>query len=574
MKKVLGYLKPYIGRMSLGLTIKFTGTIMDLFIPWILAHIIDYIIPKQNVMSIVSWGGLMIICSILGVTFNIVANRMAAKVARDTTQRVRYDLFVKISHLSSAQVDEFGIPSLISRMTTDTYNVHSMIGMMQRIGIRAPIIVIGGIFVTLTLDFYLTLVLIAILPLLGLLVYFITLKSLPLYKEQQSAIDRLIRKVRENIVGIRVIKALSKSDYEIEHFKEVNSDAVKKEKKAGMTSAIINPAMSMLLNLGLVCIIIVGAYRVNLGLTEVGKIIAFLSYFTIILNAMMAITRVFVVLSKASASANRIADVLDTEKDLIKQDDVTEYNKEVKSDYHIEFNNVSFSYNSVENNISNINFKLKRGESLGIIGSTGSGKTTIINLLMRFYDVSEGEILIDGQNIKSFEKNALNEKFGVVFQNDTIFEDTILENITLGRKIDLEQVKEAALHAQAAPFIENIENTYDAKLDIRGANLSGGQKQRILIARALVGRPEILILDDSSSALDYKTDANLRKEIRENYGETTTIIVAQRVSSIMNSDHILVLEDGEVIGYGTHDELINTCEIYKEISNSQMSEEY
>lgn len=574
MKKVLGYLKPYIGRMSLGLTIKFTGTIMDLFIPWILAHIIDYIIPKQNVMSIVSWGGLMIICSILGVTFNIVANRMAAKVARDTTQRVRYDLFVKISHLSSAQVDEFGIPSLISRMTTDTYNVHSMIGMMQRIGIRAPIIVIGGIFVTLTLDFYLTLVLIAILPLLGLLVYFITLKSLPLYKEQQSAIDRLIRKVRENIVGIRVIKALSKSDYEIEHFKEVNSDAVKKEKKAGMTSAIINPAMSMLLNLGLVCIIIVGAYRVNLGLTEVGKIIAFLSYFTIILNAMMAITRVFVVLSKASASANRIAEVLDTEKDLIKQDDVTEYNKEVKSDYHIEFNNVSFSYNSVENNISNINFKLKRGESLGIIGSTGSGKTTIINLLMRFYDVSEGEILIDGQNIKSFEKNALNEKFGVVFQNDTIFEDTILENITLGRKIDLEQVKEAALHAQAAPFIENIENTYDAKLDIRGANLSGGQKQRILIARALVGRPEILILDDSSSALDYKTDANLRKEIRENYGETTTIIVAQRVSSIMNSDHILVLEDGEVIGYGTHDELINTCEIYKEISNSQMSEEY
>lgn len=577
MKKILGYLKPYIGRMSFGIIIKFIGTIMDLFIPWILAHIIDYIIPMQDIKLIFVWGGLMVICSILGVTLNIVANRMAAKVARDTTQRIRHDLFERISYLSSTQVDDFGIPSLISRMTTDTYNVHNMLGMMQRIGIRAPILVIGGIFVTSTLDLYLTLVLVAILPMLGFLVYFITKRSLPLYKEQQSSVDRLIRKVRENIVGIRVIKALSKTDYEIEQFKDVNLDVVKKEKRAGMTTAVINPSMSLLLNLGLVCIIVVGAFRVNMGLTEVGKIIAFLTYFTIILNAMMAVTRVFVVLSRASASANRIKEVLDTEKDLVKQDiDVTD-NSDVnsstgKSDYHIEFNNVSFSYNSVENNLSNINFKLKRGESLGIIGSTGSGKTTIINLLMRFYDVNTGEILIDGQNIKSIDKYTLNEKFGIVFQNDTIFEDTILENITLGRKINLEQVKEASVYAQASNFIENIDGNYDAKLDIRGANLSGGQKQRILIARALAGRPEILILDDSSSALDYKTDANLRKEIRDNFKETTTIVVAQRVSSIMSSDHILVLEDGEIIGYGTHEDLINTCEIYKEISGSQMSE--
>ncbi len=572
MKKILGYLKPYIGRMSFGIIIKFIGTIMDLFIPWILAHIIDYIIPMQDIMLIFAWGGLMIVCSILGVTLNIVANRMAAKVARDTTQRIRFDLFEKISYLSSTQVDDFGIPSLISRMTTDTYNVHNMLGMMQRIGIRAPILVIGGIFVTSTLDLYLTLVLVAILPMLGILVYFVTKRSLPLYKEQQGAIDRLIRKVRENIVGIRVIKALSKTDYEAEQFKDVNLDVVKKEKRAGMITAVINPSMSLLLNLGLVCIIVVGAFRVNMGLTEVGKIIAFLTYFTIILNAMMAVTRVFVVLSRASASANRIKEVLDTEKDLVKQDiDVTN-NLTGKSDYHVEFNNVSFSYNSVENNLSNINFKLKRGESLGIIGSTGSGKTTIINLLMRFYDVNTGEILIDGQNIKSLDKSTLNEKFGIVFQNDTIFEDTILENITLGRKINLEQVKEASVYAQASDFIENIDGNYDAKLDIRGANLSGGQKQRILIARALAGRPEILILDDSSSALDYKTDANLRKEIRDNFKETTTIVVAQRVSSIMNSDHILVLEDGEIIGYGTHEDLINTCEIYKEISISQMSE--
>lgn len=568
MKRIFGYLKPYIGRMTFGFVIKFIGTIMDLCLPWILAYIIDYIIPTKNINLIFIWGGLMIVCSILGVTLNITANRMAAKVARNATENIRHDLFEKISYLSSYQVDNFGVPSLISRMTTDTYNVHSMLGMMQRVGTRAPILLIGGIFVTSTLDIYLTLVLVAVLPLIALMVYFVTKKSIPLYKEQQISVDKLIRKVRENIVGIRVIKALSKSEYEKEHFKEINLEVVKKEKKAGMTTAIIDPSMSLLLNLGLVCIILVGAYRVNLGLTEVGKIIAFLTYFTIILNAMLAITRVFIAFSKASASANRISEVLDTPEDLAKENIDS-----IKSDYHIEFNNVSFSYNNVENNLTDINFKLKRGESLGIIGSTGSGKTTIINLLMRFYDINIGEILINGQNIKSIDKSALSKKFGIVFQNDTIFEDTIFENITLGRKIDIEQVKNASLYAQASTFIENIEDEYNARLDIRGANLSGGQKQRILIARALAGNPEILILDDSSSALDYKTDAMLRKEINNNFSETTTIIVAQRVSSVMSLDHILVLEDGEIIGYGSHDELINTCDVYKEISQSQMGGE-
>lgn len=568
MKRIFGYLKPYIGRMTFGFVIKFIGTIMDLCLPWILAYIIDYIIPTKNINLIFIWGGLMIVCSILGVTLNITANRMAAKVARNATENIRHDLFEKISYLSSYQVDNFGVPSLISRMTTDTYNVHSMLGMMQRVGTRAPILLIGGIFVTSTLDIYLTLVLVAVLPLIALMVYFVTKKSIPLYKEQQISVDKLIRKVRENIVGIRVIKALSKSEYEKEHFKEINLEVVKKEKKAGMTTAIIDPSMSLLLNLGLVCIILVGAYRVNLGLTEVGKIIAFLTYFTIILNAMLAITRVFIAFSKASASANRISEVLDTPEDLAKENIDS-----IKSDYHIEFNNVSFSYNNVENNLTDINFKLKRGESLGIIGSTGSGKTTIINLLMRFYDINIGEILINGQNIKSIDKSALSKKFGIVFQNDTIFEDTIFENITLGRKIDIEQVKNASFYAQASTFIENIEDEYNARLDIRGANLSGGQKQRILIARALAGKPEILILDDSSSALDYKTDAMLRKEINNNFSETTTIIVAQRVSSVMSLDHILVLEDGEIIGYGSHDELINTCDVYKEISQSQMGGE-
>ena len=568
MKKILGYLKPYIGRMSFGFLIKFFGTIMDLCLPWILAYIIDFIIPTKKINLIFTWGGLMIVCSIFGVSFNIIANRMAARVSRNATENIRHDLFEKISQLSSAQVDNFGIPSLISRMTTDTYNVHHMLGMMQRMGVRAPILLIGGILVTSTLDIYLTLVLIAVLPFIALAVYVVTKKSIPMYKEQQIAVDKLVRKVRENIVGIRVIKALSKTEYEKKQFKEINSEVIKKEKKAGITTAIVNPLMSLLLNLGLVFIILVGAYRVNLGLTEVGKIIAFLTYFTIILNAMLAVTRIFIIFSKASASANRISEVLNTLDDLVKEN----IDKK-QSNYHIEFNNVSFSYNNNENNLTNISFKLKRGESLGIIGSTGSGKTTIINLLMRFYDIKTGEILIDGQNIKSMDKSVLNKKFGIVFQNDTIFEDTILENIRLGRNIDVEQVKNSSKYAHASSFIEKIKDGYNAKLDIKGANLSGGQKQRILIARALAGSPEILILDDSSSALDYKTDSLLRKAISNNFSDTTTIIIAQRVSSVMNLDHILVLEDGEVIGYGNHQKLIDSCDIYKEISQSQMGGE-
>lgn len=568
MKKVLSYLRPYLSKMTFGFTVKFVGSIMDLFLPWILAYIIDEVVRTKNIKQVLFWGMIMILCSLCAVSFNIIANRMAARVSSDTTRAVRHDLFVKVSNLSSAQVDNFGIPSLISRLTTDTYNIHQMIGMMQRIGIRAPILIIGGIIITSTLDFSLTLVLIATLPFIALVVAIVTKKSIPMYKEQQIATDKLVRKVRENIVGIRVIKALSKTNYENEQFRKINLEVVKKEKKAGITTAIINPSMSLILNIGLVCIIIVGAYRVNAGLSEVGKIIAFLSYFTIILNAMIAITRIFVIFSKASASANRIREVLETEEDL----HIVPI-KENNSEYHIEFNNVSFSYNKIENNLTNINFKIKKGESLGIIGSTGSGKTTIINLLMRFYDVDSGEIFINGTNIKSINKSILSKKFGVVFQNDTIFEDTIRENISLGREISAEDIQNAARLAQATDFIEGLNDKYNSKLAIKGANLSGGQKQRILISRALAGKPEILILDDSSSALDYKTDSMLRKGILNNFKDTTTIIIAQRVSSIMSLSHILVLEDGEMIGYGTHDELLNNCEIYREISKSQMGGE-
>lgn len=565
MKGILKYIKPYILQMVLGLIIKFTGTIMDLCLPWILAYMIDDIIPQNNVNLIFIYGVIMVICSIIAVTNNIIANRMASRVARDVTREIRHDLFVKISYFSNTQIDKYTIPSLISRMTSDTYNIQRLIGVMQRLGVRAPILLIGGVIVTLTLEPVLSLVLIATLPFVGIMVYYVSKKGVPYYSEFQMYVDKLVRIVRENIIGIRVIKALSKTEYEKSRFEKINKDTSDKEKKASIVMGISSPMMNFILNLGLSIVIIVGAFRVNSGTTEPGKIVAFLTYFTIILNAMLSITRMFVLYSKGSASAMRISEVLEEDEDIvIKNEDY------IESKYHIEFNNVSFSYNKDVNAISNINFKLKRGETLGIIGATGSGKTTIIKLLMKFYEVDEGKIRINGYDINGVDKNELHKKFGVAFQNDMIFENTIYENIKFGRDLRKEDIFRASEYAQAKEFIENLREKYNEHLTSKGSNLSGGQKQRVLISRALAKKPEILILDDSSSALDYKTDSLLRKAINDNFKDTTTIIVAQRISSIKNADKIIVLEEGKIIGYGNHDELIKDCYVYKEISDSQM----
>ena len=378
-----------------------------------------------------------------------------------------------------------------------------------------------------------------------------------------------MRMVREDIAGIRVIKALSKTDYEAEKFRTINREVVERERKNGMVMAIINPSMNILLNLGLVCVIIVGAIRVNNGASEVGKILAFTTYFTIILNAMMSISKMFAILSKAIASGSRISQVLECGEDMKVLADV--YGDKAAAE--IVFEHVSFSYlKQEEADIKDLSFSIQKGETLGIIGEIGSGKSTIINLMMRMYDADSGEIFIAGKNVQSYEPQALKEKFGVVFQNDTIFEDTIAGNVTLGREMDDLQVKEALLYARASEFVEGRDEKEAEALNIKGANLSGGQKQRVLIARALAAKPEILILDDSSSALDYKTDAMLRKGIKEHFQGTTLVIVAQRVNSIRNADHILVLEDGAAIGYGTHEELMEQCEVYREISNSQMGD--
>ena len=561
--------------MIVGFVIKFGGTLMDLLLPWILAHIIDEVVPQNNINKVLLWGVAMFFCALFAVLGNVIANRMAAAVARDATRVLRNDLFEKITSLSFNQMDSFTEASLISRMTSDTYNIHNVIGRMQRLGVRAPILLIGGIALTMTLDPILSLILVASLPLLGVVVFFVSKKGIPLYIEQQSTADLLVRKVRESIIGIRVIKALSKTDYEEQQFEKINAKVVSKEKKAAIVMAITNPVMNFLLNMGWVLLIIVGASRVNVGLTKPGTIIAFLTYFTIILNAMLSITNLFVLFSKATASANRIEEVLDTCEDLKQVEkvyDSSESNlyKKAEESYMIEFDHVSFSYNKNYNSIEGVSFTLKKGQTLGIIGATGSGKTTIINLLMRFYDVDSGLIKIDGKDIREYSHDEFYMMFGAVFQNDTLFEDTIYENINLGRDLSATQVEKAAEYAQILDHIKLMKNGFDADVSIKGANLSGGQKQRILIARALANHPKILILDDSSSALDYKTDAKLRNSIKKNFVDTTTLIVAQRVSSVMNSDMIIVVDEGKMVGKGTHEELLLTCQEYREISDLQL----
>ena len=566
MKHLYEYMKPYFPRMTLGLIIKFTGTIMDLLLPWILSHMIDEIAPQQNVSLIVKWGFIMVLCAVVAVITNIVANRMASWVATQCTRKIRHDLFVKISYLSCAQVDYYSIPSLESRLTSDTYNVHNFISRIQRIGIRAPILLTGGIIITLMLEPVLASVLIAILPFIGILVYNVSKKGIPLYTHLQKGVDSMVRIVRENITGIRVIKALSKTEREQERFRDINAEVARRETTAGITMSITNPMMNLFLNLGLTMVIIVGAYRVNAGLTQTGKIMAFLTYFTIILNAMLSITRMFVLMSRGSASANRIAEILDTPADL-----ELAMEAPIETDNHIEFDHVSFGYEkNRDHHISDISFSLKRGETLGIIGATGCGKSTVINLLMRLYDNDEGSIRIDGRKVASIPEEELHSKFGLVFQNDVLFADTIAENISFGRNLSMEEIEKAATHAQAMEFINSLPDRFNHMLTSKGTNLSGGQKQRVLVSRALAGNPEILILDDSSSALDYKTDSLLRQALREHYSNTTAIIIAQRISSIYHCDKILVLEEGRTIGYGTHEELMKTCDVYQEISQSQM----
>ena len=568
MGKLKAYLRPYWGFIILTVLIKLLGAVLELLIPYFMEIMIDYKVPAGLLGQIYLYGGLMILCALGCLGCNVLANRMSAISSGKITKALRHDLFQRLQGLSARQMDALTVSSAESRLTSDTYNVNQFLARIQRMGIRAPILLIGGISMMFAMDAGLSLVLVALLPVIAVVVYLVTKTSVPMYTRQQSVLDRVVRVVQENITGIRVIKALSKTDYEKQRFEEVNEELSDIGLRAGMVTGVTNPVASLVLRLGLTLVVLVGAYRVHDGVMEPGVIVAFLQYFTMILNAMLGVTRVFVMWSKGEASAKRIAQVMETEEDLT----VLPLEERVPLRApHIEFENVTFSYTGVGVNLENLSFRLERGQTLGILGPTGSGKSTILNLLLRLYDPDQGVVRIDGQDVRTIPYETLRQKFGVVFQNDFVTEGTIGHNIRFFRDIPEAQVEAAAENAQAH-FIAEKEGGMEAEVLVRGNNLSGGQKQRLLIARALAADPEILVLDDASSALDYATDAALRKALRENHRHTTTVVVAQRISSLRHADLILVLQDGQVIGAGSHEELMEACQEYRIIAHTQMGD--
>ncbi|MCM1191469.1 MAG: ABC transporter ATP-binding protein/permease [Butyrivibrio sp.] len=583
MGLILHYMKGHWKRIVSSVSLKTLAALGELMIPYILEHIIDDVVPTKDVLMVFAWGLAMIAAAFLVRTLNIQANHRACATGRDCIRSLRHDLFQKTINLSGAQFDRFGLPSLTSRMTSDSYNVQNFIVSMQAMGIRAPVMLLGGIVVTMTMDPALSGILCIMVPVLGVIIYTVTRHGIPLYDKVQRGVDGIVRVMRENITGIRVVKALSKEEYEKKRFDAANRDMTNADIKAGVTMAMPGPIMQLFLNIGLTLVVIVGARRVNSGVTKPGVILAFLTYFNMILQGVMGLNRIFMMMSKATASADRIRLILEAEDD----QPVLPFREEERlaTDAHIMFDHISFAYHENAGNqpseefaggvqekcLSDIHFSIGRGESLGVIGATGSGKTTILNLLMRFYDCNEGGVYIDGRDVRTYEKDDLRRKFGIALQNDTIFNDTLRENITFGRNVPETEMIHAAEIARLADFIEGLEGKYDYMADIKGANLSGGQKQRTLIARAVADKPEILILDDSSSALDYRTDAALRKSIQQDLGDSTLIMVAQRVSSIMNLTNILVLDEGKIIGYGNHEYLLQSCPVYRDIFEAQTS---
>lgn len=566
MKRIFRYLMPYRASIVLEMTIKILGTLAELLLPWMLQVILDEFVPQKRMDAILLWGAGMVVCAAGGLVFNIIANRMSTGISRRVTEHIRFDLFRRVLRLSSEQVDTFTTPSLISRLTSDTYHVHEMIDRMQRMAVRAPIMLLGGVAMTLFLDPVLACVLVLPLPFMVAGVWALSRRGIRLYTETQTAVDGMVRRAQESMAGIRVIQALSKVGYETGRFDEANRETASREYRAGLLMNATNPLINAILNAGLTGVIVVGALRVNAGASQPGAIIAFLSYFTMILNALMTVSRIFVMLSKGIASGRRVAEVLQAPDDMLVVPIPA-----VSDDAHIVFDKVSFSYGKAEKDLYNISFSLQTGQTLGIIGPTGCGKSTLLRLLLRAYDPDAGRILIHGRDLRSIPAQELHKMFGVVFQNDFLFDGTLADNIDFGRNLGRDSLRRATKNAQA-DFIENRPGGLDGHIAARGSDLSGGQKQRVLLARAMAGNPEILILDDSSSALDYKTDAALRRALAHEFNGVTKVIVAQRVSAIRHADCILVLDEGSVIGQGRHEDLMQSCPAYRAIAEAQMGE--
>lgn len=572
MKRLLRYLKSYKKELVLGPFFKLLEAIFELIVPVVMARIIDKGIGNDDSGYIFKMSGLIVVLGICGLAFALTCQYLASKCAYGFGTELRAALYRHINSLSHSSIDKIGTASLVNRLTNDSNTVQNGVNMFIRLAVRAPFLVIGAAVMAMTIDLKLSLVFFVVAPLISAVIFLIMRRTVPMYKATQKKLDRASMLTRENIEGTRVIRAFSRQQEEIDEFSEAVDDIAQSSIAVGKLSAILNPVAFMVMNLGIAAITWFGGIRINAGNLTQGELTAFTNYMTQILLALVVLANLIVIFTKAFASANRISDVFALEPESSDGNTAAETQKNSRT--AIEFRNVSFAYEGAgDSSLSNISFSVERGEMLGIIGGTGSGKSTLANLIPAFYKATSGEVLVYGKNTAEYDFDSLRRSIGQVPQKSVLFSGTVRENMKW-RKPDAsdDEIIEALKIAQAWEFVEKMPEKLDTHISQGGKNLSGGQKQRISIARALVGKPEILILDDSTSALDYATDLALRKALSEKMSETTLIMISQRTTSLKEADKIVVLEDGEACGIGTHEELLRSCEVYREIYKSQMNE--
>lgn len=571
MWKLARYLKQYKLQVILGPLFKLTEAVFELIVPLITAMIIDNGVKKGDVPYIWRMGGLMLLLGIVGLLCAIVCQKMASIASQGVGTVLRNELFHHINSLSHAEVDRFGTPSLITRITSDVNQLQYAVAMLIRLVIRAPFLAIGAVVMALFIDLKLGLIFVVVTPLIALVLYPVMSRSVPYFRVMQKKLDRISLVSREGLSGTRVVRAFSRQKHEEERFTQATEDQTRTAIQVGKLSALLNPLTYAIMNFGIVAIIWFGGIQVDTGTLEQGQIIAFVNYMTQTLLALIVVANLVVTFTKASASAARVNEVLETEPSVREPEGKTAEAKE--GEPRIEFRNVSFSYTGREPYVlEDLNFSIAPGETVGIIGGTGSGKSTLIQLIPRFYDTIQGEILVDGVNVKEYGFRTLRGKIGMVPQEAVLFSGTIETNLRWGcREATEEQMVQALRTAQAWDFVKALPKGIQSPVSQNGRNFSGGQRQRLTIARALTGSPNILILDDSASALDFATDAALRRAIRRETKDMTVLIVSQRVSSIRSADRIFVLDEGRLCGIGTHEELLENCGEYREICLSQAS---
>lgn len=572
MLKLLKHLRPFTLTIIFALALLFFHSLSELFLPTLMAEIVDEGVVKGNTSLILQLGGLMLLVAAIGTLANVFASFFSARAATGFGRDLRKRLFSHVEGFSLQEFDQFGTASLITRTTNDITQVQTVLMMMMRMMVAAPMMAIGGIIMAIYQDAKLSLVIVGAVPVLVIAIYLVGKMGLPLFRAMQIKLDKVNRVQREGLTGIRVIRAFNRIAHEESRFNEANLDLTNTAIKVNKIMAAMMPLMMLVLNFSTIAIIWFGSIRIDHGDMQVGSLMAFLQYAMQIMFSFIMVSMMFVMIPRAAASASRINEVLETKPVIVNPDQVDILSHQKGT---VEFKDVTFSYPGAEYPaLSQISFKANPGEITAIIGGTGSGKSTLINLIPRFYDVDHGEVLIDGVDVRDMEQETLRAKIGYVPQQSVLFTGTVADNIRYGKEDATdEEVKHAAEVAQAIDFINEMKEGFASPISQGATNLSGGQKQRLSIARALVRKPDIYIFDDSFSALDFKTDAKLRKALKEETSHACMFIVAQRVSTVMDADQIIVLDEGHMVGIGTHKELLETCKVYREIVSSQLSEE-